>query len=196
MFLNMAIRRGSPTSPSNSWLQETYQVEVCTSTISNWLHNLGFSYRQFSKGVYFDGHERDDVVEDRQAYLAKLDSYNPRLWISHSPAPNPLCKPVIRIFHDESTFYANADQSFHWTDGNKQVLKKQKSLGQSITVSDFIDEVSGFLQHGEEKARLLLEHQSEGYFNNEMLLKQVERAISIFEAKYPIAQGMTTPLLT
>jgi hypothetical protein len=22
-----------------------------------------FSYRQFSKGIYFDGHERDDVVE-------------------------------------------------------------------------------------------------------------------------------------
>ena len=111
------------------------------------------------------------------------------MWISHSPALNPLCRPVIRVFHDESTFYANADQSFHWTDGSKQALK-QKSLEQSVMVSDFIDEVSGFLQHEGEKARLLLEHQTDGYFNNDMLLEQVDKAITIFEAKYPVAQGI------
>ncbi len=105
-----------------------------------WLHDLGFSYKQFIKGVYFDGHERVDVVEDRTVYLAKLASYAPRMWTSHSPAPNPLCHPVIRVFHDESTFYSNADQSFHWTDGSRQALK-QKSLGQAIMVSDFLDEV-------------------------------------------------------
>jgi hypothetical protein len=38
------------------------------------LHDLGFSYQQFSKGVYFDGHESEDVVEDRKAYLAELES--------------------------------------------------------------------------------------------------------------------------
>ena len=83
------------------------------------------------------------------------------MWVSHSPAPNPLLKPVIRIYHDESTFYANADQTFHWSDGCKQALK-QKSLGQAIMVSDFLEEVGGFLKCEEEQARLLLEHQSEG----------------------------------
>ncbi len=47
--------------------------------------------------------------------------------------------PIIRIFHDESTFYSNADQSFHWADDKLQALK-QKSLGQAIMVSDFIEE--------------------------------------------------------
>ena len=93
--------------------------------------------------------------------------------------PNPQCRPLIRVFHEVSTFYANADQSFHWTDGSKRALK-QKSLGQSIMVSDFIDEVSGFVQYGGQKARLLLEHQSEGYFKNDMLLEQVDRAVTIF----------------
>lgn len=51
-------------------------------------------------------------------------------------------------------------------------------------------EVSGFLQHDDEKAHLMLETQSEGYFNNDMLLKQVDQAITIFEDKYPEAQGM------
>ena len=122
---------------------------------------MGFSYKQFSKGVYFDGHEREDVVRERELYLEKLMSYSHRMWTSHSPAPNPSCSPVIRVFHDESTFYANADQSFHWTDGTKQALK-QKSLGQAVMVSDFIDEVGGFLEHCGEKARLQLEHKTDG----------------------------------
>ena len=105
------------------------------------------------------------------------------------PTPNPLCRPIICVFHDESTFYANADQSFFWGDGSKQALK-QKSLGQSLMISDCVDEVSGLLQYGEDEARLTLETQSEGYFNNDMLLEQVRHALAIFEAKYPQAQGM------
>ena len=172
-----------------TWIKEKYMVEVCTSTVSNWLHDLGFSFTKISKGVYFDGHERDDVVEDRQAYLNQLQMYAPRMWTSHSPAPNPSCRPVIRVFHDESTFYANADQSCYWTDGSRPVLK-QKSLGQAIMVSDFVEEVGGLLEHDGKKARLLLETQTDGYFNNDMLLAQVTETVNIFEAKYPIAQGI------
>ena len=29
----------------------------------------------------------------------------------------PAIRPVIQIYHDESTYCANADQVFHWTDG-------------------------------------------------------------------------------
>ena len=167
-----------------SWVNETKAVNIGTSTASRWLHDMGFSYRQFSKGLYFDGHERDDVIASRHSYLARIDSYRSRMWVSHSPAPNPLLKPVIRIYHDESTFYANADQTFHWSDGSKQALK-QKSLGKAIMVFDFLEEVGGFLKCEDEQARLLLEHQSEGYFNNEMLIDQVRKTISIFERKYP-----------
>ena len=172
-----------------TWVKEQHGIEVCTSTASLWLHDMGFSYKQFSKGVYFDGHERADVVKDRKLYLETLASYSHRMWVSHSPAPDPACRPVIRVFHDESTFYANADQTFHWTDGSKQALK-QKSLGQAIMVSDFVEEVGGLLEYQGEKARLLLEHQTDGYFNNEMLISQVHKTITIFENKYPMAQGL------
>jgi hypothetical protein len=57
------------------------------------------------------------------------------------------------VFHDESTFHANADQSFHWSDGSNQALK-QKSLGQAVMISEIIDEVDGYLKFGEEEARL------------------------------------------
>ena len=48
-----------------SWIKDKYAVEVCRSTVCHWLHNLGFS-SEFSKGVFFDGHERPDVVADRE----------------------------------------------------------------------------------------------------------------------------------
>ena len=76
--------------------------------------------------------------------------------------------------------------SINWTDGSKQALK-QKSL---IMVSDFVEEVGGLLEFEGEKACLLLEHLTQGYFTNDMLIVQVHKAIDIFESKYPEAQGI------
>ena len=133
------------------WVKENWDVEVCEETARLWLHRMGFSYRQFSKGVYFDGHERDDVVEHRKEYLDTMTSLQDRMLTSPSqylPPFSSTLPPIIRVFHDESTFHANADQSFHWSDGSNQALK-QKSLGQAVMVSDFIDEVDGYLKHEE-----------------------------------------------
>ena len=44
----------------------------------------------------------------------------------------------------------------YWSDDTTQVLK-QKTLGQAIMVSDFIEEVDGFLECDGEPARLYLE---------------------------------------
>ena len=76
----------------------------------------------------------------------------------------------------ESTFYANADQTRFWNDGRSQVLR-QKSLGSSIMVSDFIVEGHGYLKDDKEAARLYLE-------------TQVKRAITIFERKFPDITGI------
>ena len=65
---------------------------------------------------------------------------------------------------------------FFWGDSQTSVLR-QKSLGSSIMVSDFIDEVSGYLRNDVESARVMLETRTNGYFNNDLLLKQVEKAI-------------------
>ena len=91
--------------------------------------------------------------------------------------------------HDESTFYANCDQSHYWGDSQTSVLK-QKSLGNSIMVSDFIDECDGYLEFNGNKARVMIEVQMDGYFNNNGLMIQVENALNIFEAKYPYAGGL------
>lgn len=96
----------------------------------------------------------------------------------------PLTSNLKPIYHDESTFYANADQSFHWSDGLSQVLKS------SMIVSDIIDEVDGYLRFSGREARLYLEHQTDGYFNNDMFVKQVDMAVDIFESKYHDTIGL------
>ena len=169
-----AYVKGSPNLTLQDvalWIKDSYKVEICKSTVSIWLHDLGLSHQQFSKG-HFDGHERPDVVANRRAYLDTLHSFDKRIWPYHSLSPYPAMRPVIRVYHDESTYYANADQSFHWTDDLKQVLKL-KNLGQAIMVSDFVEEVSGMLEHEGEKATFFMDHQTDGYFNNALLISQV-----------------------
>ena len=79
--------------------------------------------------MYFDGHERDDMVEYRQQFVYKLHDLDRRcIYPGHTPQLNPGEKPLIQIHHDESTFYANADQGRYWDDGTLSVLNKQKSL--------------------------------------------------------------------
>ena len=47
-------------------------------------------------------------------------------------------KYLIHVVHNESTYYANCNQSFFWGDNETNVLR-QKSLECSIMVSGFID---------------------------------------------------------
>ena len=48
-------------SDFTKWIKEEKGVSVCIFTASVWLHDMGFAHKQFSKGVYFNGHKRDDV---------------------------------------------------------------------------------------------------------------------------------------
>ena len=56
-------------------------------------------------------------------------------------------------------------------------------------VSDFIEEVDGLLKFGNLEASELLEHQKDGYFDNNKSLNQVLKAVNIFNAKYQMPKG-------
>ena len=139
--------------------------------------------------MYFDGHDRQDVVEHRDKYCILMEELGPRMMTFNRSEILSTERPIIRLFRDESTFYANADQTFHWTDNRVQALK-QKSLGQAVMVSDFISEVDGYLRHGDKEAREYLEHQSDEYWKNTHVIKQVHKAIDIFEEKHPNAVAL------
>ena len=57
-------------------------------------------------------------------------------------------------------------------------------------VSDFIDEVGGYVRDSEDQARLLLETHREGYFTNDHLLQQVARTVDIIERVHPQATAL------
>jgi hypothetical protein len=35
---------------------------------------MGYHYKKYQKGVYVDGHEREDVVEYRKIFLEKMET--------------------------------------------------------------------------------------------------------------------------
>ena len=53
------------------WVNTEFSVSIHEETARKWLHHLGFSQKGHHKGVYFDGHERDDV-ESCQQFLDGL----------------------------------------------------------------------------------------------------------------------------
>ena len=165
------------------------------------------------KGIYFDGHERPDVVQERAVFLQKLHD----LETHHLPPPCPSdispldslpppvgnfvsSKSLVIICHDESTFQSNEDQRYSWLQEDQHVIKP-KSRGSGRMVSDFIDEFTGYLRLSEseyEKAKIsypditieareIIEYgeNRDGYWTSEKFLNQVKKAVKIAEVLYP-----------
>ena len=186
-------------------------------TCHKWMHHLGFEVLDSKKGLYVDGHEREDVVESCKSYLRRMASLG---FITKEEAPTEECKrgfpedfelptvdviqKTIFIFHDESAYQANEDQVKYWGESGSNVIKP-KSKGSGINVSDFIEEHDGFLQLSLEQyeqakvtnpniklvARTLLEYgeSREGYWTSDKFMKQVKEASEIAEFKYPREKG-------
>ncbi|KAF8417258.1 hypothetical protein EV426DRAFT_703179 [Tirmania nivea] len=100
-------------------------MEISERTARIWLNKLGFRWKDVRKGVYVDGHERDDVVAYRQnIFLPQIDeiqsSGSLRQWdedgnIIPVYLPLPLGeKEKILVTHDESTFNANDGKRQMW----------------------------------------------------------------------------------
>ena len=170
-----------------------------------------------TKGAYYDGHERDDVVVYRKNVLDKM-CRNGFLHPDHAPTPDAQrCFPsdvplvpletrdkLVVIFHDESTFNANDDQSFQWGVKEEGMLRPE-SKGSGIMVSDFIDERNGYLALSDEEyaqanakditmtqmARETLEYgeSREGYWSCDKFMLQLERAVKIADIRYPHSEG-------
>lgn len=191
-----------------------FPKEDCRGNSTKWLHELGFTPLSSSKGLFFDGHERDDVVQARESYLrtmAEIGFLHP----DHAPTPEaarafPVSVPLpsteqraktVVFFHDESTFQSKDDQTVMWGKKGEHMLRP-KSKGSGIMVSDFIDERCGFLALTDEEfsaarredpdikqqARQFGESR-EGYWTSAKFLNQIKIAADIAEVKYPKKDG-------
>ena len=111
---------------------------------------------------------------------------------------------LVVLFHDESTFNANDDQTLQWGVKGEGMLRP-KSKGSGIMVSDLVDERNGYLALTDEEyaeackkditipqqARQTLEYgeSQEEYWNSDKFILQIETAAKIAEIKYPRGEG-------
>ena len=109
--------------------------EISMRTAVRWLHHLGFKLVSHKKGVYIDGHEREDVVKP----LPPCSDEPPRVRLEDDNEK----KELVLIFHDESIFSTNEGQMWMWGE-SKQPAILPKTKGSGIMVSDFVEEHGGF----------------------------------------------------
>jgi hypothetical protein len=117
---------------------------ISVRTAQRWLSAMSWQYGRSKKGMYIDGHEREDVVAYREAFVARWKEYEERFHhydndgnhfpISHTHGQSQL----ILITHDESIFYQNDERHSRWAPKHVRDPPKPKGNGQSIMVSDFM----------------------------------------------------------
>jgi hypothetical protein len=86
-----------------------------------WLARLNWKYGKKLNGMYIDGHERDDVVAYRDAFVNRWAEYKQcfHIWNNtdvDSTLMRPPCNslPLILVTYDESTFYQNDKRKTRW----------------------------------------------------------------------------------
>ena len=167
------------------------QKPISINTARRWLQSEGFRYTTFKKGLYFDGHDRPDVVNYRQeSFLPEMEKYSERL-VRYSPEnpkiqlplPNPDVRPLVLVAHDEMTAQANDSASKSWVLEDQHQLRK-KGVGRGLHQSDVICSTVGWLKD----ASQTLEYGKlyEGYWTGELFVKQMrEKIIPAFERAHP-----------
>ena len=152
---------------------------ISLTTVRNWMHRNGFQYQTYKKAVYFDGHERPDVVEYRQNVFLLTMSHH-RLRLVEYEVGNfsqevqkmlpPGTKKLVPLAHDESTMQANDGEKAGWGPGGEQPILK-KGAGRGEHRSDVICSTYGWLKDAGEQLEYGKNY--EGYWDGEKFVEQV-----------------------
>ncbi|KAJ3838001.1 hypothetical protein F5878DRAFT_652312 [Lentinula raphanica] len=179
------------------------KISITLRTAQRWLKKLEWRYAKKPKGMYIDGHEREDVVAYRQGFVHRWKEYERRMvtynndgnatFLRGFPVPQGPRFRLVLVTHDESTFYAHDHRKSLWTHASEAPTPERKGEGSSLMVSAFLTPEWGLLKDDEDEARLFFEagKTRDGYFSGADLLVEVEKAIDIFENK---THGMMTGL--
>lgn len=152
---------------------------ICVSTARRWMLRNGFHYMRYKKALYFDGHERPDVVDYRQnVFLPAMAEYRDRLVeyrldnIFEEVIKNlPLgVRKLVLCPHDESTMQSNDGQKAGWGPENEMPLLK-KGVGRGSHRSDVICSTVGWLRNAGQQLEYGKNY--DGYWTGELFVKQV-----------------------
>lgn len=106
----------------------TIAVETCRI----YMHNWGYSYDTHTKGIYIDGHEREDVIAYRQQFITRFEEYQKRMpfyeeedMVQKEPNLKDGEKKLILVTHDECCFHAYDGMKQIWLAEGEQLLRKK-----------------------------------------------------------------------
>lgn len=131
----------------------TRRKKISLKTAQRWLKEH-YRYGHTAKGLYVDGHEREDVVKYRESFVKRMDEYSRRMVTFDASsgevkATAPVLanneRELILITHDESTFYENDRKRRRWVPLDEPSVPQPKGEGTSVMVSDFLSPSFGRL---------------------------------------------------
>jgi hypothetical protein len=151
---------------------------ITLETARQFLHNEGFQFTEHKKALYYDGHERPDVVEYRQnVFLPAMEQYRHRLVEytvgSVEKEVEKQCantRRLVLVAHDEMTVQQNDGKKKSWVLNGEYPLKK-KGVGRGIHVSGVICATKGYLHDAEQTMEYGKNYK--GYWTGELFVKQV-----------------------
>jgi hypothetical protein len=171
---------------------------ISEKTCRNYMHLWGYRYDERRKGIYYDGHERSDVIEYRNKWLERMFRYkksmkefdSDTLDVVLEPQLEPGEKEIVQITHDECHFYANDGRRRIWI-GEEEDILRPKHMGRSIMVSAFLCPCHGLLKLSDEQmqmnphikhknAYVLRSIQTDGYWTLEHMMEQVRAFFLLF----------------
>ncbi|KAJ7918082.1 hypothetical protein B0H13DRAFT_1470919, partial [Mycena leptocephala] len=137
--------------------------KITVRTAQRWMKKMGYRWRKEPKGMYSDGHERDDVVHYRQnVFLPRWRELEARTrWWNRNHTDAQIdfdareraffCSfqdsHVVVIWrHDESTFYAHDRRDLRWVHETETPEIKAKGEGASQMVGDFMSPDYGWMR--------------------------------------------------
>ena len=172
---------------------------VCISTLSKYLHIWGYSFRKNKKGVFYDGHEREDVVAYRNVwskrmmqYIERSDIYEGEEMDAVPPRLEEGQKKIVFVTHDESTFYANDGKTDLWLKEGENYIRK-KGAGLSIMISEFQCPCHGTMKASGMTSREIFKAGTDrqGWWTSVDMVRQLETSvIKVFDQLHPGCTGV------
>lgn len=146
------------------------------------------------KVIYFDGHEREDVVSYRKEWATRIMEYRgfsetygyEDVSVAIPPALPNNVKQHVFVTHDESTFYANDHQKYAWLKATENFIMP-KSQGRSIMIAEFQCPCHGTMRaviNGKEMISRVVFYPgatSEGYWTSDHMIVQLKDVLELFE---------------
>lgn len=144
--------------------------------------------------LFFDGHEREDVVAYRKEwskrimeYLGYSETYDyDDVSVAIPPTLSIGIKQHVFVTHDESTFYANDHQQYAWLEKTESFILP-KSQGRSIMISEFHCPCHGTMRaviNGKSMTSRVVFYPgaaSQGYWTSEHMIIQLKDVLELFK---------------